>query len=116
MKNRKTHFVFYLLLLFSFLNYPPSYAQNNRSAAEKLYQKALMAFDEQQFDKCIPLLEKSIQTDTNYIDPVLTLFQVNLDLKKFSTAIPLFKKAMQINMIQRTRKISLIMPNPPLLK
>lgn len=97
MKNRKTHFVFYLLLLFSFLNYPPSYAQNNRSAAEKLYQKALMAFDEQQFDKCIPLLEKSIQTDTNYIDPVLTLFQVNLDLKKFSTAIPLFKKAMQIN-------------------
>ena len=66
MNHRKTHFVFYLLILFSCLNYNPSHAQNNRSAAQKLYQKALVAFDEQQYEKCIPLLEKSMQTDPNF--------------------------------------------------
>lgn len=99
MNNRKTHYVFYLIVLFSFLKYNPSHAQNNRSAAEKIYQKALVAFDEQQYDKCIPLLEKCIQTDTNYIDPVLTLFQVNLDLKKYTVAIPLYNKAIQLDAI-----------------
>ena len=97
MKNRKTHYVFYLLILFSCLKYNPSFAQNNRSAAEKLYQKALVAFDEQQYDKCIPLLEKSIQTDPSFIDPVLTLFQVNLDLKKYTAAIPIYNKAVQLD-------------------
>ena len=97
MKNRKTHFVFYLIVLFSCLKYNPSLAQNNRSTAEKLYQKALIAFDEKQYDKCIPLLEKSRQADTNFIDPVLTLFQVNLDLKKFTTAIPIYDKALRMN-------------------
>ena len=99
MNHRKPHFVFYVLLLFSFLNYHASQAQNNRSAAEKLYQKALVAFDEKQYDKCIPLLEKSIQTDTNYIDPILTLFQVMLDVKKYHSAITLFNKALQIDTI-----------------
>jgi len=97
MNHRKTHFVFYLLILFSCLKYNPSHAQNNRSAAEKIYQKALVAFDEQQYDKCIPLLEKCIQTDSNFIDPVLTLFQINLDLKKFTVAIPLYNKAIQLD-------------------
>jgi outer membrane protein OmpA-like peptidoglycan-associated protein/tetratricopeptide (TPR) repeat protein len=97
MNHRKTHFVFYLLILFSCLKYNPSHAQNNRSAAEKLYQKALVSFDEQQYEKCIPLLEKSMQTDPNFIDPILTLFQINLDLKKYTTAIPLFNKALQLD-------------------
>lgn len=97
MKNRKTLFVFYLILFYSILNFHPSNAQNNRAAAEKLYQKALSAFDEQQYDKCIPLLEKSIETDTNFIDPVLTFFQVMLDLKKYSAAIPLYNKALMLN-------------------
>jgi outer membrane protein OmpA-like peptidoglycan-associated protein/Tol biopolymer transport system component len=97
MNNRKTHYVFYLLILFSCLKYNPSFAQNNRSAAEKLYQKALVAFDEQQYDKCIPLLEKSMQTDPSFIDPVLTLFQVNLDLKKYTAAIPIYNKAVQLD-------------------
>ena len=89
--------MFYLIVFFSFLKYNPSHAQNNRSAAEKIYQKALVAFDEQQYDKCIPLLEKCIQTDTNFIDPVLTLFQINLDLKKYTVAIPLYNKAIQLD-------------------
>jgi outer membrane protein OmpA-like peptidoglycan-associated protein/Tol biopolymer transport system component len=97
MNNRKTHYVFYLLILFSCLKYNPSFAQNNRSAAEKLYQKALVAFDEQQYDKCIPWLEKSMQTDSSFIDPVLTLFQVNLDLKKYTAAIPIYNKAVQLD-------------------
>lgn len=99
MNNRKTHFVFYLIILLSCLKYNPSHAQNNRSAAEKLYQKALVAFDERQYDKCIPLLEKCMQTDTNFIDPVLTLFQINLDLKKYVAAIPLYNKAVKFNAI-----------------
>ena len=99
MNHRKTHFVFYLLILFSCLNYNPSHAQNNRSAAEKLYQKALVSFDEQQYEKCIPLLEKSMQTDPNFIDPILTLFQINLDLKKYTAATPLFNKALQLDAV-----------------
>lgn len=97
MKNRKIHFVFYCILFFSFLNDQYSYAQNNNVAAEKLYQKALLTLDEQEYEKCIPLLEKCIQMDSLYINPVLTLFQIYMDLKKFSTAIPFYNKAYEID-------------------
>jgi outer membrane protein OmpA-like peptidoglycan-associated protein/tetratricopeptide (TPR) repeat protein len=99
MKNRKTLLVFYFIFLYLILIFHPSYAQNNRSAAEKLYQKALGLFDEQQYEKCIPLLEKSIETDTNFIDPLLTLFQVQLDVKKYNAAIPLYNRALQLDPI-----------------
>ncbi len=100
MKNKKTLFVFYfIVLLFSCFIYYPSNAQNNKATAEKIYQKALLSLDEKQYDKCIPLLEQSIQADVLFIDPVLTLFQVNLDLRKYTAAISLFNKAMQIDSV-----------------
>lgn len=71
MKNKKTLFVFYfIVLLFSCFIYYPSNAQNNKATAEKIYQKALLSLDEKQYDKCIPLLEQSIQADALFIDPV----------------------------------------------
>lgn len=98
MKNRKTLLVFYLMIVvLACFNFHPSFAQNNAQAAEKIYHKAIESLDEKKLEECISLLKQSILKDTQYIDPVLTLFQVNLELKRFKDAIPLFEKAYQMN-------------------
>lgn len=65
----------------------------NKSAAEKVYQKALTALENQDYTLTIKLLNQSIQNDTTYIDPIITLFQIDIDFKKYSEAIHLFEKA-----------------------
>ena len=70
-----------------------SFAQTNTSPAQKIYQKALVALDEQKTKDCITLLQEAIQKDPQFIDPLLTLFQVYLDNKKYTLAIPLFDQA-----------------------
>lgn len=74
-----------------------SFAQTSTTNAQKIYQKALIALDEQNTNDCIVLLQEAIQKDPQYIDPLLTLFQVYLDTKKYSLAIPLFDQAKKID-------------------
>lgn len=76
-----------------------SFAQTSTSNAQKIYQKALSALDEQKTNDCISLLQEAIQKDPQFIDPLLTLFQVYLDTKKYSLAIPLFDQAKKIDSI-----------------
>jgi outer membrane protein OmpA-like peptidoglycan-associated protein len=75
------------------------YAQSSSSPAQKIYQKALLALDEQKTNDCIILLQEAIQKDPQFIDPLLTLFQVYLDNKKYTLAIPLFDQAKNIDSI-----------------
>ena len=91
MKNRN----FLLINLMAFILIMlaiPSIAQN-KSAAEKIYQKALVALGNQDYPLTISLLNQSIQTDTTYVDPIITLFQIDIDFKKYSEATMLFDKA-----------------------
>jgi len=76
-----------------------SFAQTNTSPAQKIYQKALVALDEQKTKDCITLLQEAIQKDPQFVDPLLTLFQVYLDNKKYTLAIPLFDQAKKIDSI-----------------
>lgn len=67
-------------------------AQNN-AAAQKLYNKAIKAFDEKNYNEGIDLLNASLKKDSNYSDSYISLFQAYLDLKQKQNAIDAFEKA-----------------------
>jgi outer membrane protein OmpA-like peptidoglycan-associated protein len=67
-------------------------AQNN-AAAQKLYNKAIKAFDEKNYIDGIDLLNASINKDSNFSDSYISLFQAFLDLKQKQNAIDAFEKA-----------------------
>lgn len=67
-------------------------AQNN-AAAQKLYEKAIVAINNQDFENGIQLLNTSLQKDSNYTDSYISLFQVYLGFKKYENAITSFEKA-----------------------
>jgi outer membrane protein OmpA-like peptidoglycan-associated protein len=89
------NFCFFIILFLGIWN--RSVAQTNTSPAQKIYQKALVALDEQKTNECIVLLQEAIQKDPQFIDPLLTLFQVYLDTKKYNLAIPLFDIASKLD-------------------
>ena len=64
----------------------------NTTAAEKLYDKAIIELDNKSFDKGIELLESAIQKNPELIDASLTLFQAYLTTKQFQKAILVFEK------------------------
>ncbi len=67
-------------------------AQNN-AAAQKLYDKAINAFDNKSYNDGINLLNASIRKDSNFVDSYISLFQAYLDLKQKKNAIDAFEKA-----------------------
>jgi outer membrane protein OmpA-like peptidoglycan-associated protein/tetratricopeptide (TPR) repeat protein len=67
----------------------------NASAARKLMEKAGVAFEAQNYEQCIQLLESSIEKDTNLLDAYITLFQVYSKIKQPKKAIDVFEKALQ---------------------
>ncbi len=67
-------------------------AQNDAGAAKKLYDKAIVAINNQNFESSVSLLNASIKKDTSFIYSYLTLFQVYLDLKQSEKAISIFEK------------------------
>ena len=73
-------------------NKKSSTSSKNASAAEKLYDKAIIELDNKSFDKGIELLESAIQNDPELIDASLTLFQAYLTTKQFQKAILIFEK------------------------
>jgi len=64
----------------------------NLTAAEKLYEKAIIELDNKSFDKGIEFLENAIQKNPELIDASLTLFQVYLTTKQYQKAILVFEK------------------------
>ncbi len=90
MKNR--HVLFLWVVIFSFTMINPLHAQDE-NAARKLMDKASAAFEAENYEQCIQLLQSSIQKDTNFTDPYITLFQVYSKLKQTQKAIDIFEKA-----------------------
>jgi outer membrane protein OmpA-like peptidoglycan-associated protein/tetratricopeptide (TPR) repeat protein len=70
----------------------PLHAQDE-NAARKLLDKASAAFQAENYEQCIQLLQSSIQKDTNFADPYITLFQVYSKIKQTQKAIDIFEKA-----------------------
>lgn len=64
----------------------------NEVAAKKYYDKAIESIDNKKFEESIPLLQASLEKDSNYIYSYLTLFQVYLDIKQIKNAIAIFEK------------------------
>ncbi len=69
------------------------HAQANTNAANKLYNKAMAAFENYNFEEGIQFLNTSIEKDTNYLDSYIALFQYYVDHKKNNEAIQVFEKA-----------------------
>lgn len=92
MKNRLVLFLWVFSL--SFIMAGPLHAQNE-NAARKLLDKAAIAFETQNYEQSIQLLQSSIQKDTSLVDAYISLFQVYAKLKQTQNAISVFEKALQ---------------------
>jgi len=69
-----------------------AFAQNN-NAAQKLFDKAIEAFDNKTYPEGVRLLLASVQKDSNFVDGYLALFQAYLDNKQKKKAVEVFEKA-----------------------
>lgn len=94
MKNRLKHklVLFLRVIIFSVISANTLHAQD-QNGAQKLLDKAAVAFDEQNYEQSIQLLQSCIQKDTNFIDGYITLFQVYSKIKQPKNAIQFFDKA-----------------------
>ena len=92
MKNRLVLFLWVFSLSFTMAD--PLHAQNE-NAARKLMDKAAIAFETQNYEQSIQLLQSSIQKDTSLVDAYISLFQVYAKLKQTQNAISVFEKALQ---------------------
>ena len=94
MKNRLKHklVLFLRVIIFSVISANTLHAQD-QNGAQKLLDKAAVAFDEQNYEQSIQLLQSCIQKDTNFIDGYITLFQVYSKIKQPKNAIHFFDKA-----------------------
>jgi outer membrane protein OmpA-like peptidoglycan-associated protein len=84
--------LFFLIGIFCALIATETSAQNN-TAAQKLYNKAIRAFDNKVYNEGIDLLNASIKKDSNFTDSYISLFQAYLELKEKKNAIDAFEKA-----------------------
>ncbi len=96
MKNRLKHklVLFLGVIVFLAISAIPLHAQNENTA-RKLMDKASVAFEAQNYEQCIQLLQSSIQKDTNFIDAYITLFQVYSKIKQSQNAVTIFEKALR---------------------
>ena len=67
------------------------HAQANSNAANKLYQKAMAAFENYHFEEGVKLLQTSIEKDNLYLDSYIALFEYFIDHKKNREAIQIFE-------------------------
>jgi outer membrane protein OmpA-like peptidoglycan-associated protein/tetratricopeptide (TPR) repeat protein len=93
MKNRlKYKLVLFLsVIIFSAFSAISLNAQDENTA-RKLMDKAAVAFDEQNFEQSIQLLQSSIQKDTNFVEGYITLFQVYSKIKPNKKAVEIFEQ------------------------
>jgi len=83
---------FLLMFIFCCGIFTTAHAQNNK-VAQKLYDKAIKAFDEKNYIEGINILKASIIKDSNFTDSYISLFQAYLDVKRKQEAIYAFEKA-----------------------
>ncbi|MDE3235139.1 MAG: PD40 domain-containing protein [Bacteroidota bacterium] len=71
-------------------NYHP---ENINPRAVRIYNQAIEKLGNDEVNEAIPLLEKAIQTDKNYIDAFLSLAGVYGQLKNYNKAVQLYEEA-----------------------
>jgi len=69
----------------------------NKSAGQKIYEKAIIELDNKSFSRGINLLENAIQKDSSLTDAYLSLFQTYLDTKQYLKAILVFEKIQNVH-------------------
>ena len=94
MKGKKICFLFFFVLLFS--NTSKLLAQEN-IAQNKVYQKALAAFELKDYPSSIKLLESLLEKNQKNAEANLFLFQVYAEARQYQKSINAFEKLMQID-------------------
>ena len=94
MKGNKIYFVFFFVLLFC--NTSKLLAQEN-NAQNKVYQKALAAFELKDFPTSIKILEGLLEKNQKNAEASLFLFQVYAETKQYEKSINAFEKLMQVD-------------------
>ena len=92
MKGNKIYFVFFFVLLFC--NTSKLLAQEN-NVKNKVYQKALAAFELKDFPTSIKILEGLLEKNQKNAEASLFLFQVYAETKQYEKSINAFEKLMQ---------------------
>jgi len=92
MKIKQFLFFYFALALGSSLQLNAQDISKNKSAGQKIYEKAIIELDNKSFSRGIGLLENAIQKDTSLTDAYLSLFQTYLDTKQYEKAILVFEK------------------------
>jgi predicted Zn-dependent protease len=94
MKGNKIYFVFFFVLLFC--NTSKLLAQEN-NVKNKVYQKALAAFELKDFPTSIKILEGLLEKNQKNAEASLFLFQVYAETKQYEKSINAFEKLMQVD-------------------
>jgi outer membrane protein OmpA-like peptidoglycan-associated protein len=92
MKIKQILFFYFALALGSSFQLIAQDISKNKSAGQKIYEKAIIELDNKSFSRGIGLLENAIQKDTSLTDAYLSLFQTYLDTKQYEKAILVFEK------------------------
>jgi outer membrane protein OmpA-like peptidoglycan-associated protein/tetratricopeptide (TPR) repeat protein len=94
MKGKKIYFLFFFVLLFC--NTSKLLAQEN-NAQNKVYQKALAAFELKDFPTSIKILESLLEKNQKNAEASLFLFQVYSETKQYEKSITRFEKLIEID-------------------
>lgn len=94
MKGKKIYFLFFFVLLFC--NTSQLLAQEN-NAQNKVYQKALAAFELKDFPTSIKILESLLEKNQKNAEATLFLFQVYAESRQYQKSINAFEKLIQID-------------------
>jgi outer membrane protein OmpA-like peptidoglycan-associated protein/tetratricopeptide (TPR) repeat protein len=94
MKGKKIYFLFFFVLLFC--NSSKLLAQEN-NAQNKVYQKALAAFELKDFPSSIKLLESLLEKNQKNAEASLFLFQVYSETKQYEKSITRFEKLIEMD-------------------
>ncbi len=94
MMNARNFFIVSLIILNSLSGFSQAYNPEQINAkAVKLYETALDLLKEDAINEAIPLLLKSIQADSNFVDAYLSMGGAFGQLKKYDQAIKLYERA-----------------------
>jgi outer membrane protein OmpA-like peptidoglycan-associated protein len=89
----KLSLLIFLFVLSVITKAQPPQPNHVSSKAKALYNKAMQQLNDGMVKESVPLLQKAISLDTNYVDAYLSLASAYGELKDYSKAISFFEKA-----------------------
>lgn len=89
----KTFFSFIAIILFVSTTAQTYQPETINKKAIKIYEEAIEYLRDGNYEQAIPVLQKAINTDTNYVDAILSLAGVYGQLKKYQQSIDTYNWA-----------------------